>query len=533
MSVPESCTVLIVGGGPAGSFAAAALGREDIDVVLLEAESFPSRYHVGESMLPSMRYFLKIIGLYDTFDAHGFTRKNGAAFQFNRSQPEAYTDFIAADKSGYAWNVVRSQADDLLFRHAGKCGSRTFDATKVDSVQFEPTDVAMNGNGIESIDPAAKLGRPVSAKWRRKDGSSGTISFQYMVDASGRRGLLSTTYLKNRSINPNLKNIAHWGYWKGGATFSPGTRMEGAPYFEALTDASGWCWFIPLHDGTTSVGVVQNLETSIAQKKQQGSPSTRNFYLESLNLAPEIRKLLRAATISGDIKSASDWSYHASSYAFPGARICGDAGCFIDPLFSSGVHLAILGGLSAAVTIAASIKGQCSELQGVSWHTKKITESYMRFFLVVSTGVKQIRCQDDAIIRDSDETGFDRAFDIFKPVIQGTADADSTGTLSREDIHKTVEYCFNALMHISPNEVLIEKLRSVHSAGADKVKAIEALEKNLTEEESQELKYILGFVEDMFTIDNFIINSIDGLVPSVERRHLGLVEAKQVECARL
>ncbi|EQL02680.1 Tryptophan halogenase [Ophiocordyceps sinensis CO18] len=456
MSARSRCTVLVVGGGPAGSFAAAALARDDIDVVLLEADSFP-RYHVGESMLPSMRYFLNIIGLYDTFDAHGFTRKNGAAFRFNRSQPEAYTDFIAADKSGYAWNVIRSQADELLFRHAGKSGALTFDATKVDSVQF---DSDYRDEGI--IGHGGHLGRPVSAKWSRKDGSSGAISFQYMVDASGRSGLLSTKYLKNRTINPNLKNIAHWGYWKRGATFAPGTRMQGAPYFEALTDASGWCWFIPLHDGTTSVGVVQNLETAVAQKRQKGSPSTKDFYLQSLDLAPGIKELLCAATMGGDVKSASDWSYHASSYAFPHARICGDAGCFIDPLFSSGVHIALVGGLSAAVTIAASVKGHCSEARAVSWHTKKVTESYMRFFLVAP------------------------------PMLMALA------------------LCL----------VLV------------KVKAIKEFEKNLTEDESREIKYILGFVEEMVNIDNFAVNSVDGLVPNLERRHLGL-EAEKVKCVRL
>ncbi|KAK5987847.1 Flavin-dependent halogenase aclH [Cladobotryum mycophilum] len=533
MSVPQSCTVLVVGGGPAGSFVAAALAREDIDVVLLEAETFP-RYHIGESLLPSMRYFLKIIGFYDDFNNHGFTRKNGAAFQFNRSQPEAYTDFIAADSHGYAWNVVRSEADELLFKHAGASGARTFDGTKVNAVQFKPlnSEMAMNDHVDAS---AAKLGQPVSATWTRKDGSSGTIFYDYLVDASGRQGLLSTKYLKNRTVNPNLKNIADWGYWRGGATFAPGTRMENAPYFEALQDATGWCWYIPLHNGTISIGIVQNMETAVAKKRRMGSPSTKEFYLESLKLSPRIQELLSDAELDGNAKSASDWSYHASTYAFPRARICGDAGCFIDPLFSSGVHLAILGGLSAAVTIAASIKGQVSEREAISWHTKKVHESYMRFFLVVSTGVKQITSQDEPVIRDAGETGFDRAFDIFKPVIQGTVDADTNCTLSREDIHKTVEYCFNALMHISANTVLIEKFKAVHTAGTDgsgKYKAIEDLEKSLTEDESLELKYILGFVDDMFTIDTFTINAINGLVPNTVRGELGLKKAEKVEVPR-
>ncbi|KAI9150536.1 Flavine halogenase aclH [Paramyrothecium foliicola] len=522
MPVPQTCDVLVVGGGPAGSFAAAALAREGINVVLVEAEKFP-RYHVGESMLPSLRYFLKIIDFYDTFDTHGFTRKNGAAFQFNRSQPEAYTDFIDADKSGYAWNVVRSEADELLFRHAEASGAHAFDATKVTSLRFEKS--------VEKDDSNCNLGRPVSATWDSKQGTSGTISFKYLVDASGRKGLLSTKYLKNRTFNPNLRNVADWGYWKGSATFAPGTKMEGAPYFEALTDASGWCWYIPLHDGTTSVGIVQDMTKAALRKQELDPTSTKQFYLHSLGLAPRVSALLSKAELGEQIKSASDYSYHASTYSMPYARICGDAGCFIDPLFSSGVHIAVAGGLAAAVTIAASMKGQCSETAAASWHSKKVAESYMRFFLVVSTGTKQIRSQDEPILRESGETGYNRAFDIFKPVIQGASDAQAAGTLTREDIHKTVEYCFNALMHISPNDHLIEKLRVVHKLDTDspsKAKAIEKLERDLTIEESQELKDIIGFVEDMFTIDHFALNAIDGLLPNTDRGKLGLEKVSKL-----
>jgi flavin-dependent dehydrogenase len=299
---------------------------------------------------------------------------------------------------------VRSEADELLFKHAHACGAHTFDAIKVDAVQFE------GGNG-EASDP----GRPVSATWKRKDGTTGTIAFQYLVDASGRYGLLSTKYLKNRKFNQNLKNIANWGYWKGGGTYGDGTHKAGSPFFEALQDASGWCWFIPLHNGTHSVGIVQNQEMATAKKRASGSPSTKEFYMQSLEQIPGIKALLSEAELVSDIKSASDWSYSASSYAFPYARIAGDAGCFIDPYFSSGVHLAIMGGISAAVTIAASIRGQCDEQTAASWHSKKTAESYTRFFLVVSSALKQIREQEEPIIQDIDEDGFQRAFDLFRP----------------------------------------------------------------------------------------------------------------------
>ncbi|KAK4244530.1 hypothetical protein C7999DRAFT_43806 [Corynascus novoguineensis] len=264
MSIPESCTVLVVGGGQAGSFAATFLTREGIDVMLLESDSTTST--TSESILPSMGHFLRFIGCYDAFNSYGFIKK-----------ASGYTDFIAAGGlNGHAWNVVRSQADELLFNHAAASRARAFDTTIIDAVQFE------GGDGQPS-----NLGR-----------HPGTIRFQYIVDASGRYGLLSTKDLKNRKFNQTLKNIANRGYRKGGGTYGVGT---------------GWGWFIPLYNGTHSIA-------------------------------------------NSGIKSASDWSYSASTYAFPYSRIAGDAGCFIYTFFSSGLHLAVTAGVSSTVTITASIR---------------------------------------------------------------------------------------------------------------------------------------------------------------------------------
>ncbi|KAG8158163.1 hypothetical protein KVR01_011924 [Diaporthe batatas] len=180
----------------------------------------------------------------------------------------------------------------------------------------------------------ANPGRPVSATWSRKDGTTGTISFDYIVDASGRNGIISTKYLKNRRLNEALKNIANWTYWKGAKRFSPGEKNENSPFFEALSDGSGW-------------------------KKETGL-SGAEFYKEYLKMAPQIYDMVQGAEMTSDIKQASDWSYSAGAYAGPHFRLAGDAGCFIDPYFSSGVHLALTSGLSAAATIQASIKGQCN-----------------------------------------------------------------------------------------------------------------------------------------------------------------------------
>jgi flavin-dependent dehydrogenase len=227
---------------------------------------------------------------------------------------------------------------------------------------------------------------------------------------------VSTKYLKNRKYNtgPQLKSVATWGYWEGGAIYGEGTEREGSPYFEALPDASGWVWYIPLHTGKVSVGVVMNQDKCTAKKRESGLDS-EGLYLEATRTTPGVSGLLQRANLVSECRSASDWSYSAPAYASPYVRMAGDAACFIDPYFSSGVHLALTGGMSAAITVAASIRGNCDELQAASWHSKKVAESYTRFLLVVSSSLKQIRAGDDPVISDWDENSFDRAFEHFRP----------------------------------------------------------------------------------------------------------------------
>lgn len=182
-----------------------------------------------------------------------------------------------------------------------------------------------------------------------------------------------------------------------------------------LSDGSGWAWFIPLHNGTTSVGIVMNQAMSTQKKKATVAPSSRDFYLESIQEARGVAHLLSKAELASDIKYASDWSYSASTYGSPFLRIVGDAGAFIDPYFSSGVHLALSGALSAAVTICAAIRGDCDEQTAWKWHSNLVAERYTRFLLVVLGATKQIRHKDAPVMNDSDEDGFDRAFSIIRP----------------------------------------------------------------------------------------------------------------------
>ncbi|KAK6505858.1 hypothetical protein TWF481_007748 [Arthrobotrys musiformis] len=429
---------------------------------------------------------------------------------------------------GYAWNLIRSESDDLLFRYAGTCGAHIYDETSVQDIEFEPSA----SSSVTDL-------KPISANWVRKvDGTSGSIQFRYLVDASGRRGLLSTKYLKNRKFNDNFKNVASWAYWRTEEIFGRGTHMEGSPYFEALEDCSGWAWFFPLHDGTRSIGIVQDQKMANEKKQSLGRPSTLEFYKECLKMAPKTRELLKDAELVSDTKSASDWSYTASTYHLPNARICGDAGSFIDPLFSSGVHLAVTGGLSAAATIAASIRGDCDEATAGSWHSKKTVESYTRFFLAVSSATKQIRQQHEPILQNMSEEGFQRAFDLFKPIIQGTADADVENKWSKADISKTLEFCFRAFAHVPPEkkESVFQKLKHLGFSSGNDANAVhgnlEDLRKHLTPDEIEILEILRSrrmVRDDLFEMDSFTLDTIDGYAPNMVRGKLGLAKIEQAK----
>ncbi|KAI4155711.1 MAG: hypothetical protein LQ340_000800 [Diploschistes diacapsis] len=524
MSIPQETAVLVIGGGPAGSYAACALAREGISTTLLEADVFP-RYHVGESMLASLRPFLHYIDLDSKFRNHGFTKKVGAAFKLNQKKREGWTDYIAAGgPEAYTWNVVRSESDELIFRHAGDCGAKIFDGVKVEGIEFSES------SGIQVPEDAkvADIGRPVSASWKRKDGTTGSIRFEYLVDASGRVGLVSTKYMKNRKYNQGLKNVASWGYWSGTSQYAMDTTRQNQPFFEALTDASGWAWCIPLHDGTMSVGVVMRQDLSTQKKKALGSPSGPEFYKESLKLAPNVIKILDKGELVTGIKQASDWSYSASAYSSPYVRIAGDAGCFIDPYFSSGVHLALASGLSAAMTISAVMRGDCDELNAAKWHSTKVAEGYTRFLLVVMSAMKQIRGGDEPVLSDWDDDGFDVAFDAFRPIIQGTADADVGGKLTHGEVVKTLDFCLNAFKETTPAErqLVLDKIAALNNSSSATPDAKESLEK-LTEDELEILNNIRAKqmlrMEDTFNLDHFGSDAINGFAPHLKRGQLGLV----------
>ncbi|KAI0769406.1 FAD/NAD-P-binding domain-containing protein [Trametes elegans] len=511
--LPNHAQILVVGGGPGGSYTAAALAREGYDVVVFEAAKFP-RYHIGESLIPSVRHFLRFIDAEQKIIAHGFARKPGSAIKFNQYLREGYTDFVALGATNNAWNVVRSEFDHLLLQHAAECGAQVYEQTRVTDITFDetppPSPVRSRVDSpllrpcqdelqsrpsprrrtsavefaVDGGNNAEKLGRPQSATYETAFGGKGEITFDYLVDASGRAGILSTKYLKNRKFNATLKNVAVWGYWKNTGMYGKGTDRENAPFFEALSDESGWAWFIPLHKGLTSVGVVMDQKQlgirSRASSSASASPSLGSGrrgslsartsstlaerYLSFLQLAPGVLDLIGDGELvslktdedededsEGPVaRSASDYSYSASEYAGPGWRLVGDAGAFIDPFFSSGVHLAMTGALSAAASIAASIRGDCPEVEAAKWYSNRVAVSYTRFLIVVLSAYKQIRAQNVNVLMDVEESNFDKAFSFLRPVIQGGADMGAR--LSEDEVQRALDFCVHLFDPTTPEQ---------------------------------------------------------------------------------
>lgn len=361
MNIPAYSKILVVGGGPGGSTAATLLAREGVDVTLLEMSRFP-RYHIGESLLPSMLQIIDLLGVREKMEKHGFQRKDGAYLEWGRDTWGLNFGELSGDTT-YSFQVVRSEFDQLLLEHAKSQGVNVFESVEVRSINFDG-DRPVSATYVVSSDGNGSAGQ------------AGEIRFDYLIDATGRNGIMANRYLRNRRYHQVFKNIALWGYWKNVDRLATGREGDIA----VGSIPNGWIWGIPLHDGTMSIGVVIHKDALAAKRPNP----IEQIYTESLQQSPLIAKIVQDAELVSGVQTETDYSYTSEQFSGPGYFMVGDAACFLDPLLSSGVHLATFSAMLAAAGLISMFEGEISESEAVSFFEKGYRQAYLRFLVFLS-----------------------------------------------------------------------------------------------------------------------------------------------------
>ena len=321
--------VAVIGGGPGGSSAATALARRGRTVLLLERDRFP-RFHIGESQLPWSNEVFRALDVHDAIAEAGFVKKWGASFRTVDGATEQYADFqfAAETPSPQTFQVPRATFDEVLLRHSERSGAKVLEEHRALDAAFEPDGVVLRLVGPDGTEQAVRVG--------------------FVVDASGRTGFL-TKKLGRHEFDPVLRNIAVHAQYEG----IP--RLEGrrAGDIRMFTRADmGWIWLIPISQSVTSVGAV--IPQSVHRRESKAVPedSLTHYLTGTAGLAPLLAHARRVSPARFD----ADYSYLGSSLAGDRWIAVGDAAAFLDPIFSTGVLLAMQAGLEAAEAIDDSLR---------------------------------------------------------------------------------------------------------------------------------------------------------------------------------
>ena len=325
-----SADIAVIGGGPAGSAAATMLARQGWRVALLERERFP-REHVGESLLPASMPVLEELGAMDAVQAAGFLPKYGATMVWGRDPaPWSWRFRETSVQYPHAYQVWRPTFDKILLDNARACGVDVREGCRVTSVELSEQDASST---LRYVSDAT---------------GQGEISARFVVDASGQAALLAQQ-TGTRRWDSFFQNLAVYAYFEG-AELLP-SPDENNIFIEAYEH--GWLWTIPLHSGWNSVGAVVDNRTGQEGIRRLGA---REFLLGQLSQAPHTARMLRDARWAAGPSVVRDWSYSAERTTGPGFVMTGDSACFVDPLFSSGVHLALMSGVMAAAYATTALK---------------------------------------------------------------------------------------------------------------------------------------------------------------------------------
>jgi flavin-dependent dehydrogenase len=335
--------VVVIGGGPAGATVSALVAERGHRVVLYERERFP-RFHIGESLIPETYWVLKRLGMLEKMKRSHFVKKYSV--QFVRASGEMSAPFYFWNNKPHecsqTWQVVRSEFDAMMLDNAREHGVEVHEGARVLEVLFEGD-------------------RATGVRVRGQDGSEREVRSAVVVDASGQSGVLQNRF-GLRVWDPVLNKLAVWSYWKG--AYRDSGPDEGATMVLQTADRAGWFWYIPLHDDVVSVGVVA--PRSHLFDGRGGGPE--GVYREEVERCPAVRQRVSGAQRVAGIFTTKDYSYRSRRVAGDGYVLIGDAYQFLDPLYSSGVLLALKSGQLAADAIVDGLaQGDLSAARLGGW----------------------------------------------------------------------------------------------------------------------------------------------------------------------
>ena len=338
------CDVIVIGGGPAGSTAAAWLARAGRHVMLFERDRFP-RFHIGESLLASINEVLDAIGAAEQVRGAGFPRKWGATFITPDGSIERFADFAIADEvpQPQTWQVPRARFDELLLRHASRCGADVRERHRV-------IDVAFDADGVSvTVMPAPDPPAEDADSTGDSRATALRVRARALIDASGRASILARRFAL-RKDEPDLANVAIFSHFAGVP------RAEGRRAGDIRVIARpdlGWFWLIPISEELMSVGVV--LPRDAFKTMSRLEPEI--LLSQLIDDTPAVARLMAHAERRWPIRVERDFSYGARRYAGDRWIVVGDAGSFLDPVFSSGVAIAMESGLEGAQAIESGLAG--------------------------------------------------------------------------------------------------------------------------------------------------------------------------------
>ncbi len=341
---PQEVDVAVIGGGPAGATASALIAQQGYRVELFERERFP-RFHIGESLIPETYWVLERLGMLDKLQQSHFVKKYSVQFVNQRGQLSEPFHFVdhKPHESSQTWQVRRSEFDQLMLNNARERGVNAHEETRV-------LEVLLEGS------------RAVGVRVKAQDGSEHEVRAKAVIDASGQSSMLLDRF-NLRQWDPVLKKAAVWTYWKG--AYRDTGHHEGTTVVIQTEGKKGWFWYIPLHDDIVSVGVVAAHDYLFEGRT---SKEFEDIYFEEVARCPGVQPRIANAQRCDIFRAQKEYTYRGTKAAGDGWVMVGDAFGFLDPLYSSGVLLALNSGAMAADAIVEGLaKNDLSEAQLRKW----------------------------------------------------------------------------------------------------------------------------------------------------------------------